>query len=362
MGHWRQAENLGIVGGVCLFAFCLACAQSGIAAADSLIVTTGTHSILDGDEYELAFALGDSVITMTGGDVTSFFSGTVFGTDADYSVLGASAASFDRATFSFNGGFLLTAESHGFGTFNMSGGFVTASTQSFDSSTFNVTGGEATDFQAYGQSTQNISGGRARLQINAFETSTVYFSGGRAGSFINSYDSSSFFFSGGSVEVGDASSNHASEFFMSGGYVNRFGEAHDTSTFTLTGGTLNQGFRAFDQANIIIEAFDFDYAGGDIDFGGGTELILTASNSIFSTIVNPFGTTFNDSWRVIPDLSMTYADGTFDTFNFYGHIDNFPTGQHVPWTGTLTLRLIPAPAGVALLAMGLLVPRTRRRP
>lgn len=330
------------------------------AHAQSLVVTTGTHAIDEGDSYTWAFALGDSAINMTGGDVTEVFSGTVFGTLQNYSVVGASAASFDLATFNVYGGHVNTAQSHGLSTFNLLGGEVGAFAQSFDASQFNMSGGQALALRSFDESNAHMTGGAVSSALESFDSSVLEMEDGNVDFFLFARDASTLRLSGGSVGA-LAQCYEQSTLEMSGGTVALFGESRNTSSFELSGGTLGAGFRAFDQSNIIIEAWDFSYAGGDIDFGGGTELVLTAEDDIFMDILDPFG--FDKQWRMIDTLSMTYAGGATDSFNFYAYADstNFPGGGGHAWDGTLTLHLLPAPSGLAILGLAGIGASRRRR-
>ncbi len=356
MGNERSSliRNLLLGGGLC------ALANFDIFAQE-LVVTTGTHLIEDGDSYSIAFALGDSTIDMTGGEVTDGIAAIVNGTLGQYTVFGASAASFDLATFNMYTGYVASAQSHGFGTFNLYGGEVDGFAQSFGNSTFNMGGGEVLTVRAFENSTYDMTGGRSRNTVDAHDSSVVRISGGSVRFFVDSWESSTLFFSGGAIEVADLGAHDSSQLYMSGGYVPRWGEARDQSTFTLSGGTLEEGFTAFDQSSIFIEAYSFTHAGGAFDFGGGTELTILPSDPLFSGITDPFGTGFD--WRVLSGLSMLYADGTTGNFNFYAYADdtNFPSGGGFAWDGTLTLRLIPAPSGLAFLGFAAIGASRRRR-
>ena len=268
--------------------------------AVDLDVSSGSHTIQDGDTFDNVDARGTSTVEMTGGTVTN------------------------------------DAESSDDAVFTITGGTVADRAQSFNSSTFNLQGGTVWRAWSNDVSTYTMTGGTVEETVSSFNQSTFTLTGGTVLFEVSSEDDSRFTMTGGTVEGISA---------------------EDSSLFTMTGGQVVNHFGVSRNAQVILKAQQFFYDDNDdqvsdagFDFGGLSTLALDRESDVFSV---------SGQQNVLPGLTVQWGDGSTASFDFL-----FATSQPVLWQGALTLQLIPEPSAFMVIglasALGLIRrPRSR---
>jgi len=187
-------------------------------------------------------------------------------------------------------------------------------------STVNVSGGSVLSLDAYYSSTVNVSAGSVSF-VDAYHSSTVDISAGSV-SRIDAYDESSTVnISGGSV--GSVIAHDASTVDISGGSVGSV-IAHDASTVDISGGSVSSLY-AYDDSAVDIHGYDFRTTAG---------LTLDGDNVLGTGVL---------------------------TGKWYGQDDTMWAMTISTNAAAATIRVVPEPATLSLLALGGLVLVRRRR-
>lgn len=239
-------------------------------------VSTGAHTVADGDSYDWILATGDATIDMTGGESTD--GTTVMAGGDSFNNIGAGAL--------------------GTSVFTITGGTIAKRAFSFESGTMTIDGGEVNAAKAYGDSTYNIYSGTVNFGIYAHDDSI---------------------------------------FTMTGGACAGNGHTRERALFVMTGGSIGGDFFSNKNSDVVIEAesFTYDHDNDDMtaplpfDFARGDEIIITREDPRFSD------TTLNNvDHRIFYDFTATFPGGSSTTFDFYAYNQG-----NLIWGGELTLRL-----------------------
>lgn len=202
-------------------------------------------------------------------------------------------------------------------------GGVSSALYAHNDSTVDISDGWAISLSAYNDATVNVSGGTVHhLETN--NDSTADISDGRIYS-LKAHDTSSVVLSGGTVSDIDRglSAFGASTVAISGGSVAGYVNAWNTSTMDISGGTISV-LNAYEESSVTIHGFDFRATGG-LSLDG--EIVL--------------GTGV---------LTGKWSDGTSWIMPIQGNDSG------------ATIRVVPEPATLSLLALsGLAFLRRRRR-
>jgi hypothetical protein len=188
----------------------------------------------------------------------------------------------------------------------------------YDDSTANVSGGTVHGGGTSNNSTLNVYSGLVNDDWWEWNNSTVNVSGGTVVA-LHPYDSSTANVSGGSVGI--FMTNNTSIANVTGGSVTTYLAAYDSSTVNLSGGSINALY-AYDASTVIFNATNFQ-------LGQGLSL---NGNQVLGTGI----------------LSGDWANGTAWTVDI---MEN-DSGVNI---------LVPEPATMGLLAVGLAALVARRR-
>jgi len=183
-----------------------------------------------------------------------------------------------------------------------------------------VSGGSVDYIRASGTSTVNVSGGSV-LSLDAYYSSTVNVSAGSV-SFVDAYHSSTVDISAGSVSRIDAY-DESSTVNISGGSVGSV-IAHDASTVDISGGSVSSLY-AYDDSAVDIHGYDFRTTAG---------LTLDGDNVLGTGVL---------------------------TGKWYGQDDTMWAMTISTNAAAATIRVVPEPATLSLLALGGLA-MLRRKP
>ena len=223
-------------------------------------------------------------------------------------------------------------------------GHISSTAYVYDDAVLTISSGSVGgDVYAYNDSGVAVSGGTGDVygDLNAYNNSRVAVSAGRVrGGYLNAYDTSRVDISGGSVETGYLNAYDTSHVDISGGSVDMLLSAYDTSRVDISGGNVGH-LRAYNDNNV-------DISGGGVD---GLSAYDT-SNITF------YGTNFHAIDGLTLDGTMVLGTGLlmgkwFDGTSWITSISSHDSGA--------TIRAVPEPATLSLLALGSLVALRRRR-
>ena len=242
----------------------------------------------------------------------------------------------NTSTVNISGGTVSQPRAYDTSTVNMSGGSMSR-LEAYDTSTVNISGGEGRELYAYESSTVKMLGGTVN-DLRAYNSSAVDMSGGTAWTYLLAYDTSTVKMSGGAVKY-HLSARHTSTVAISGGTVSWL-FPQDSSTVNISGGTVYQ-LVPLDSSTVNVSGgtvvYDLDARNTSTVTFHGQDFILGTGLSLNGDRVLGTGT-----------LSGKWFDGTAWAVNISRN------------DASATIRVVPEPATVSLLALGGLAVMRRR--